>query len=58
MPARTLGSEGWWIVRSHIGWRRKEQVPVRTMGLEGGRGGGGVDCNISHWLERGQSNFL
>ena len=36
-----------WIVRSHIDWR-EEQVSTRMLGLERG-----VDCEISHRLERG-----
>ena len=47
MPVRTLGPErGWILVGSPIDWR-KERVPARTVGPEGG-----VDCEISHWLER------
>ena len=50
MPARTLGPEGGWNVRSHIDWR-EELVPARTLKLKGG----GVDCEILHRLERGNS---
>ena len=35
VPARTLGAEGRWIVRSHINWR-EERVPARTLDLKGG----------------------
>ena len=34
---------------SHIDWRR-ERVPARTLGLEGG-----VDCGVAHRLEKGTS---
>ena len=26
MPERTLGTEGGWIVRSHIGWREERNI--------------------------------
>ena len=26
MPARTLGTEGGWIVRFHIGWRGEQSI--------------------------------
>ena len=35
MLARTLGSEGGWILRSHIDWR-EERVSARTLDPEGG----------------------
>ena len=39
MPARRLFPKG--------GWTRGG-VPARTLGLEGG----GVDCDVPHWLGR------
>ena len=48
MPARMLGTEGGWIVRSHIGWGREQSIfykgvetsPYQThfKNLEGRRG--------------------
>ena len=30
MPARMLGLEGGWIVRSHIGWREERSIPSKV----------------------------
>ena len=44
MPVKMLGPEGEWIwCVSYIDWR-KERVPARTLGPEGG-----VDYDIPHW---------
>ena len=29
MPARTLGPQGGWIVKSHIGWREERNIPYK-----------------------------
>ena len=58
MPAKTLGPEERWIVRSHINWAGEQNKTSPSYqkcfkNLEGPRKG--VDWGISHRLEKGTS---